>query len=167
MSVYDRRTASVVSVILIAALFGSDCALRPALAGQEVTSEHVKGALSRGMGYLASQQISDGSFLTGGLGRGAYPVGPTALATLALLNAGMETNDPVIGRALRYLRNFREPGGTYETSLMIMALVAAKQWDRDKLRIASLAQRLEDMQTTRGAERRHVELRPRPTGGRT
>jgi hypothetical protein len=129
---------------------GSDCALKPARAAQELSSEQVKGALSRGMGYLASQQTSNGSFLTGGLGRGAYPVGPTALATLALLNAGMEPNDPVIGRALHYLRNFREPGGTYETSLMIMALVAAKDWDRDKLRIASLAQKLEEMQTPRG-----------------
>ncbi|HUE16512.1 MAG TPA: hypothetical protein VMR25_20225, partial [Planctomycetaceae bacterium] len=150
MPLYDRRTASVVSVILLAALLGSDCALKPARAAQELSSEQVKGALSRGMGYLASQQTSNGSFLTGGLGRGAYPVGPTALATLALLNAGMEPNDPVIGRALHYLRNFREPGGTYETSLMIMALVAAKDWDRDKLRIASLAQKLEEMQTPRG-----------------
>jgi hypothetical protein len=151
MSVYQRRTASVVSAILIAALFGSECALRPALAADaELTSDQVRSSLARGMGYLASQQVSDGSFLTGGLGRGAYPIGPTALATLALLNAGMDTNDRVIGRALHYLRTYREPSGTYETSLMIMALVAAKQWDHDKLRIASLAQKLEDMQTTKG-----------------
>ena len=63
----------------------------------------------------------------------------------------MSPNDPVIQRALHYLRDFHEPGGTYETSLMIMALVAAHEWDRDKLRIASLAQKLETMQTQRGA----------------
>jgi hypothetical protein len=135
---------------LFTVVLGSDCARGPVLAGSDLTSDQVKAALARGMGYLASQQISNGSFLSGGLGRGAYPVGPTALATLALLNSGMSTNDPVIGRALKYLRNFHDPGGTYETSLVIMALVAAKEWDRDKLRIASLAQRLEDMQTTRG-----------------
>ena len=62
----------------------------------------------------------------------------------------MSPNDPVIQRALHYLRDFHEPGGTYETSLMIMALVAAHEWDRDKLRIASLAQKLETMQTQKG-----------------
>jgi hypothetical protein len=151
MSRHDRRIAAFAIIIPIAAVFGSICGPARAVgADQDLTSEQVKGALSSGMGYLASQQISNGSFLSGGLGRGAYPVGPTALATLSLLNSGMDTNDPVIRRALHYLRDYHDPGGTYETSLMIMALVAAKEWDRDKLRIASLAAKLETMQTPRG-----------------
>jgi hypothetical protein len=150
MSLHDRRTASVASVLLLAALLVSHRAVAQNRPVQDLTSEQVKASLSRGMAYLASQQISNGSFLTAGLGRGAYPIGPTALATLSLLNAGMDPHDPVVHRALNYLRNYREPGGTYETSLMIMALVAAKEWDRDKLRISSLAQKLEDMQTPRG-----------------
>lgn len=151
MSVFHRRVAFAVGLVLLVTFVGSDCALRPlSAAGQDLTSEQVKGAISRGINYLSSQQTANGAFLTGGLGRGAYPVGPTALATLSLLNAGMNVNDPVIRRALHYLRDFHEPGGTYETSLMIMALVAAHEWDRDKLRLGSLAQKLEDMQTTRG-----------------
>ncbi|HEX4072474.1 MAG TPA: hypothetical protein VHX68_14935, partial [Planctomycetaceae bacterium] len=150
MSRHDRRTASVVSVLLVAALLVPHRSLAQNRPVQDLTSEQVKASLSRGMAYLASQQISNGSFLTAGLGRGAYPIGPTALATLSLLNAGMDHNDPVIRRALNYLRNYREPGGTYETSLMIMALVAAKEWDRDRLRISSLAQKLELMQTPHG-----------------
>ena len=71
----------------------------PAAAAQELTSEQVRNALTRGINYLASQQVTNGSFLTAGLGQGPYPVGPTALATLALLNAGASPRDPVIVRA--------------------------------------------------------------------
>ena len=80
MSLFDRRVASAIWVALVVILIGSDGALRPACgAGQDLTSEQVKSAIMRGMNYLASQQISNGSFMTGGLGRAAYPVGPTAL----------------------------------------------------------------------------------------
>ena len=114
----------------------------------ELTSEQVKASIARGIGFLSSGQNADGSFGLGALTHDAYPVGPSALATLALLNAGMSPNDRTITRALKYLRSFSDPGGTYETSLLIMALVAAKT--SDKLRIASLAERLEEIQTTRG-----------------
>ena len=110
----------------------------------------VKNSISRGTSFLATMQNGNGSFGTAGLGRGTYPVGPSALCTLALLNSGVSPQDPVIAKALGYLRSFHDPGGTYETSLVLMALVAAKDWDRDKLRIATLAERLEGMQTTRG-----------------
>ncbi len=116
----------------------------------ELTAEMVKTSIARGTAYMATTQNENGSFGNGGLARGAYPVGPTALATLALLNSGVAPNDPVITRALGYIRSFHDPGGTYETSLVLMALVAAKDWDRDKMRIAMLAERLESIQTTRG-----------------
>jgi Domain of unknown function (DUF4159) len=150
MSLFKRRKRLLASVFLPAALFAVLCPRDPALAADELTSEQVKGAIARGMGFLASQQISNGSFLTAGLGRGAYPVGPTALATLSLLNAGKDPNDAVVQRALHFLRNYREPAGTYETSLIIMALVAAKDWDRDRQRLQLLAQKLEDSQTLHG-----------------
>jgi hypothetical protein len=118
--------------------------------GFELTSEMVKNSISRGTSFLATTQNANGSFGAGGLARGAYPVGPSALVTLSLLNAGVSPSDRVIVSALKYLRSFHDPGGTYETSLVLMALVAAKDWDRDKLRIANLAERLEGMQTTRG-----------------
>jgi hypothetical protein len=111
----------------------------------ELSAETVKNSISHGTSYLAGTQNSDGSF-----GRGTFTVGHTALATLALLNAGVSPSDPVIVQALSYLRSVQDAGGTYETSLMLMALVAAKEWDRDKIRIASHAERLENMQTTQG-----------------
>ena len=139
------------SVLLLAALLAPHCALRPAPAVQDLTSEQVKASLARGMAYLASQQISNGSFLTAGLGRGRVSGRADCLGDAVPAQRGHGSRTiRSIRRALNYLRNYREPGGTYETSLMIMALVAAKEWDRDKLRIASLAQKLEDMQTTHG-----------------
>jgi hypothetical protein len=116
----------------------------------ELTAELVRGSIARGCAFLASNQNPNGSFGAAGFGRGSYPVGPSALTTLALLNSGVSPSDPVIVKALNYLRGFRDPGGTYETSLVLMALVAAKDSERDKLRIAALAERLEGMQTTRG-----------------
>ena len=80
MSLFDRRVASAIWWRWLSFLLDPDGALRPARgAGQDLTSEQVKRAIMRGMNYLASQQISNGSFMTGGLGRAAYPVGPTAL----------------------------------------------------------------------------------------
>ncbi|HEV8003800.1 MAG TPA: DUF4159 domain-containing protein, partial [Planctomycetaceae bacterium] len=115
----------------------------------ELTGEMVKNAISRGVSFMGTRQNDDGSFGAGGPVRGAFSVGPSALCTLALLNSGVSPTDPVIQKALYYLRGFHDPGGTYETSLVLMALVAAKDWDRDKLRIATLAEHLENSQTTR------------------
>jgi Domain of unknown function (DUF4159) len=117
--------------------------------GLELTGEMVKNSISRGNSFLATMQNGNGSFGAAGTVRGAFSVGPSALCTLAMLNAGVSPADPVIERALNYLRSFHDPGGTYETSLVLMVLVAAKDWDRDKLRIATLAERLESSQTTR------------------
>ncbi len=64
----------------------------------ELTAEMVKTSIARGTAYMATTQNENGSFGNGGLARGAYPVGPTALATLALLNSGVAPNDPVITR---------------------------------------------------------------------
>ncbi len=83
-------------------------------------------------------------------------LGPTALATLALLNAGLSVQDPCVARALDYLRGIHDPakpGATYDSSLLLMALVAARAWHKDRSRIAALAKALEEVQTTRGAER--------------
>jgi hypothetical protein len=137
-------------VIAAAFLCGIAASARGQGRGFELTGEMVKTSISRGTNFLTSIQNGDGSFGSVALGRGAYPVGPSALCTLSLLNSGASPQDEAIVRAVNYLRHFRDPGGTYETSLVLMALVAAKDWDRDKLRIATLAERLEGMQTTHG-----------------
>jgi len=143
------RPVAWVMAAVVALCGVSGASVRGQGRGVELTGEMVKNSISRGTSFLATLQNGNGSFGTAGLGRGNYPVGPSALCTLALLNSGVSPQDPVIEKALSYLRSFHDPGGTYETSLVLMALVAAKDWDRDKLRIASLAERLEGMQTTR------------------
>jgi len=145
-----RRSASAAWLIGVSTTLCLIVHVAPVGAAQDLTSEEVKASISRGVTFLTSMQNANGSFGSGGLARGAYPVGPSALATLALLNSGCSPTDPVVVRSLKYLRGFRDPGGTYEMSLMIMALAAGKDWDRDKLRIRTLAERLEDLQTTRG-----------------
>ena len=50
----------------------------------ELTAEMVKTSIARGTAFMATTQNENGSFGNGGLARGAYPVGPTALATRQL-----------------------------------------------------------------------------------
>ncbi len=150
MATRFRGWLCLLPLAAVAGFLASRPAFGQARPGQDLTSEQVKNAIARGARALAGSQNVNGSFGAGGLARGMYPVGPSALATLALLNAGVRSNDPVAARALKYLRGFHDPGGTYETSLMVMALVAAKEWERDKPRITTLALKLQDMQTTRG-----------------
>jgi hypothetical protein len=61
-------------------------------------------------------------------------VGKTAIAVLGMLNNGDAPCDPTVGAALRYLLSAAWPDGsigydlpTYETSLAVLALVAARQ----------------------------------------
>jgi Domain of unknown function (DUF4159) len=143
-----RSAAWAMAVVAFCGIGGASA--RGQGAWPELSAEVVKNSIARATSFLAKMQNGDGSFGGTGLGRGPYPVGPSALATLALLNSGVSPTDPVVAHALSYLRSNRDPTGTYETSLMLMALVAANDWDRDRLRIATLAERLEGIQTTRG-----------------
>src|SRR5262245_13251740 len=52
--------------------------------------------------------------------------GPTALVTLALLEAGVPADDPAIKKALDYLRKLK-PEFTYVASLRIQVLARLKQ----------------------------------------
>ena len=62
----------------------------------------VNVAIERGADWLASRQAADGGFDAGY--STAYPMGPTALATLALLHSGVPRSDPRIRRAFGHLR---------------------------------------------------------------
>ena len=119
---------------------------------QELTSEAVLKSIQRGRRYLISQQQADGSWSRSY--RGA-PVGITSLALLALINSGLTADDAAVARGLEYLRGLPadQPAATYqtyETAVMISALAAARDGQRDKARIALLAQRLEDFQNKQG-----------------
>lgn len=118
----------------------------------EVTSAEVENSIKRAKQFLVSKQSGDGSWSADFAAPRYYVVGVTSLATLALLNAGMSMEDEPIDKAVRYLRSIKEPDPdqVYEISLMIMALVAAKDGNRDIPRITQLAAKLEAAQFTAG-----------------
>lgn len=117
--------------------------------GQELSAKAVLESIERGKAFLLQEQQGDGSW--SGPGKN-YTPGVSCLALMAIINCGMTANDEPVQRGLKYLRSLRapEPRGTYQTSLMIMALAAAKDGKRDLPLIQSLVERLEKSQVTTG-----------------
>ncbi len=122
---------------------------KPAVAAGP-TADEVRNSIERGKRYLISKQNPNGTWTVGGVQ--LWTAGVTSLTLLALLNCGMTIKDKPIENGINWLRKLPdgEPDTTYEISLMISALVAANDGDRDKARILSLAKRLEDMQGRSG-----------------
>ncbi|WP_197440036.1 DUF4159 domain-containing protein [Calycomorphotria hydatis] len=120
---------------------------------QQLSSQRVLRSIDAGTKYLISKQSDDGSWSAGDQGR--FRIGVTSLCMLALLNSGKSLDDAAVRKGLKYLRSVREPepGMTYEAALMIMALAAAKDGQRDKSRILTIAQKLENAQVREGANR--------------
>ncbi|MGE5192988.1 MAG: hypothetical protein ACM3U2_10835, partial [Deltaproteobacteria bacterium] len=118
------------------------------LSAAELTARQVVDSIDKAKRSLLKAQQPDGSWKTGG-GNDQYVVGVTSLAMLALLNTGMTTSDPEIKRGLDWLRR-QEPTMTYEISLMIQALAAAKDGQRDVGKVASLVRDLEETQLRQG-----------------
>lgn len=117
---------------------------------QDLSSKEVLQSIDAGKQYLVGRQNADGSW-SNTYGK----IGPTSLAVLALINAGETTESPAVRRGLEFLRSTREQDfsdthETYETSLMIMALAAAKDHRRDLARMTALTARLENGQIVRG-----------------
>ncbi|MFM9965714.1 MAG: DUF4159 domain-containing protein [Planctomycetaceae bacterium] len=129
-------------------------------AADELKPETVLKSIEKGKQYLISQQNADGSFQSqiGGI----YPTGPTALATLALLNVGMTPQDPPVQKALEFLRAQRPPTKTYEAGLQLMVFAAAKDGHGDRARMATIVAALEAAQDSTSAMRGgwHYDVRP-------
>jgi hypothetical protein len=78
-------------------------------------------AIVMGANWLLTRQRDDGSFPSAYDSR--YPMGPTALATLALLKSGLPAGHPKVERAFAFLE--KQPlERTYEVSVLLMALDA-------------------------------------------
>ncbi len=122
-----------------------------AAAPREITAAEVLRSIERGREFLVRSQNADGSFSATRGGEG-YRIGITSLALLALINSGLTADDEPIQRGLKFLRSLRdpEPNKTYEIALTIMALSAANDGDRDRIRISHLARRLERGQVRGG-----------------
>ena len=122
-----------------------------AVTGADLSEAQVKLSIEQGRKFLISQQAQDGSWSVPG-GADAR-IGVTSLCVLALANSGMISQDPPLRRGLQFLRKVTQQdlqGGyeTYQTSLLIMALVAGRERS-DFPRIAAHAQRLEAGQLTK------------------
>ncbi|MBI3862688.1 MAG: DUF4159 domain-containing protein [Planctomycetia bacterium] len=118
------------------------------VAQAEVTGKQVVDAIEKAKQVLISVQQPSGSWRSS-IGGDMHETGITSLVLLALLNTGMTPADPPIERGLTWLRR-QNPSLTYEISLMIQALAAAKDGKRDFARVAELAAQLEDMQIRTG-----------------
>jgi hypothetical protein len=116
--------------------------------GDQSSARELRVAVEKGQQALLAAQQSDGSWDTA---KGQYRVGTSSLALLALLKTGVPVDSPDVQRGLTWLRP-QEPHMTYEISLMIQALAAAHDGDRDLKKVAELAKLLADMQLRQGPD---------------
>ncbi|QJX00971.1 DUF4159 domain-containing protein [Frigoriglobus tundricola] len=113
-------------------LSGTPTAAQPAGAPPKGTQdaelvEKVKNSIDKGVRYLKKTQKRDGDWEGIVLGEIAgLKGGVTALATLALLNAGLKPDDPAVAKALDYLRAVK-PDKTYVVALQTMVFAEARQ----------------------------------------
>lgn len=113
----------------------------------DVSLKSVLDSIDRAIAYLKREQQPDGSWDATALQQ--YKTGVTALVVLALLNGGVEIDDPVVRRGVQYLRDVRGPQNTYDIAMMMMALSATKD-PADRVRVGNLATLLERGQLRRG-----------------
>jgi len=109
------------------ALVGLLSAVAPSARAQgDVTADQVENAIRNGIRYLKDAQNADGSWPQTGVPE-RYRTGPTSLATLALLTAGVPRDDETVADALGYLEGFSADDleQTYTVSLQTMAFAAA------------------------------------------
>jgi hypothetical protein len=138
------RARSILIAVLAITTVVSPLAQVRAQEPLELSAERVRNSIRQGIEYLLNEQSGRGTWddMTD------YPGGVTALATLALLTAGVEPSHPKIQKALTYLRTL-EPNKTYTVSLQTMALCAAEP-KRDFLLIQKNARWLSRVQITKG-----------------
>ncbi len=138
----DSRS-SILHLLLGAALAGlvflppASCLLTSVHA-EEPLADQVRKSIDRGVQFLRTQQHRERDnweiTVESTAYAGGYPGGWTSLALLALLNAGVPPDDPLIQRGLVYLRTV-EPKQTYVVGLQTMVFALADQdIDRPALR---------------------------------
>ncbi|MFO0919199.1 MAG: prenyltransferase/squalene oxidase repeat-containing protein, partial [Planctomycetaceae bacterium] len=140
---FDHRLWMVLAALAHAGGFPTQ------IQGQTPRTEDVREAIDRGVKYLESRQLSDGSFPADGVL--THPVDVTCLATLAFLGAGLTTDSFAVRGALGYLRNrpTQHADSTHELSLQILVWLATEE-PADFSRAAALLPRLLERQTEAG-----------------
>lgn len=123
---FRELAAAGASAYVLAGGLGEQRALAANPAGGEVTNETVVAAIRRGIANLRARQRGDGAWPEAG-----RPGGSTALALLALLNAGVPADDAAVRRGLSGLLD-QELASTYVVALecMVMAAVGEQGYQR-------------------------------------
>jgi hypothetical protein len=103
-----------------------------AVAGDDDLVEKVRKAITEGVSFLKGQQLDDGSWEINGVPQSGSG-GATALVMLALLNAGLDTRDPVIQKGLAWMR--KNPAQrTYAAGLQTMVFcLVGDRGDRKRI----------------------------------
>jgi hypothetical protein len=138
MNLMSRKALKLVVLLLLQCLF---TVALPSTSHAEITATQVNTSIDRGVKFLRSQQRTDGSFpqFATSAGDSSFLDGVSSLATLALLNCGLDHQDPTIAKALSYLRNTKMSQYTYVVSLQLMVFCQAEP-QRDQLLIRRNAQ---------------------------
>lgn len=110
--------------------------------------QKVGAAINKGVAWLKQRQLPDGSWglvegnrLYGGGEKTGneykHPAGATALALYTLLKCKESPKDPVVQKGFKYLQDTNNaiPGGSYETSVLLLAVCATA--DQNKTSKAS------------------------------
>lgn len=122
--------------LLVAPVLAHRAGSQPRSTAREELVDQVKNSIDRGVAYLRRNQSTRGDWEKGGIiGIGVITGGQTCLAALALLNAGVKPDDPVIQRAMNYIRQIPQ-NGTYVVALQTMVLAEVRD-PRDRERIQS------------------------------
>jgi hypothetical protein len=162
------------------------------------SKEQVEKAINNGIKWLRKKQDGDGGWGPLGGGNRSYgggdpaatggtsylhPAGPTSLALYTLLKCKVSPKDPSVVKGFKYLqnKNLSEPEGSYEVSMLLLALCATADQDKstkasekkvEKLTLAGpmrlwaqdLVKVLKDKRTARGW-RYQVSGAPPTAGG--
>ncbi|RPI87429.1 MAG: DUF4159 domain-containing protein, partial [Planctomycetaceae bacterium] len=123
------------------------CGTGTRVRGEDPLRQPVLNAIEIAKRFLLRQQRPDGSWASE---RGNYAVGIHSLVLLALLNTGMTAQDQQIQKGLEWLRA-NDSETTYEISLKIQALAAAKDSRTDVARVVALVNKLENQQLQNGS----------------
>ena len=121
---FGRALAGFVPVmVLLTALLGTILTPQSArAAAPDVTDAQVRRTIDRAVARLKSGQMADGHWQVVSNRYG----GMTALAVLALLQAGLPVDDAVVAKGLAALENLPDVE-TYVASLRLMALLKADE----------------------------------------
>jgi hypothetical protein len=122
-------------VLLVAVvLLGPPASVRAQPPADSSLVEPVNKAIDAGVRFLYDQERGiGGNWDNINAASQGNPGGWTALATLALLNAGVKPSEPIIDRSLKYLRTI-EPRKTYVVGLQVMVYAeAGRSEDRERI----------------------------------